>query len=181
MLDNLKRKLYLRRLNQLEHNLQRSRKVHNLHTAKYVGIVAQTASEQVFSDIMAFKNSLGERGIRTAGCILYPNKQIPNSFLMRKDVEIVGNDALNWLCIPSKGAGQTFVNESFDLLIDLSVDEVLPVRWLSALSRAQCKVGLLPYANNPFDLIVNSNLNKPMALLIKDITDILLTLNNTTK
>ena len=155
MLDNL---------NQLEHNLQRSRKVHNLHTAKYVGIVAQTASEKVFSDIMAFKNSLTEQGIRTAGCILYPNKQIPNSFLMRKDVEIVGNDTLNWLSIPSKGAGQTFVNEPFDLLIDL-----------------QCKVGLLPYANNPFDLIVNSNLNKPMALLIKDITDILLTLNNTTK
>lgn len=179
MLDNLKRKLYLRRLTRIESEQQRSRRVHNLHTAKYIGLLSHTASEAVFADIMTFKTALGERGIRTSACIFYPNKQIPNSLLMRKDVEVIGNDALNWLNIPKTEPVQAFMAEQFDLLIDLSTEERLPVRWVSSLSKAQCKVGILPYEQNPFDLIVSTNPRKPMGQIVADITNILLELNKT--
>lgn len=175
--DNIKRKLYLRKLARHEATLCRQRTVHNLHTAKRVGIAVQTASEAELNAIIEFRLLMSERGIGTSVVVVYPNKLIPNSFLMRKDVEILNSEALSWLQIPTSPAATAFVEQPFDLLIDLSTEEQQPVRWLSALSVAQCKVGVLSYAGNPFDLIVATDPRKPMAQIVNDIRDILLTLN----
>lgn len=175
--DNIKRKLYLRKLARHEGAVRRQRTVHNLHTAKRVGIAAQTASEAELKAIIELRLFMSERGIDTSVVVVYPNKLVPNSFLMRKDVEILNSEVLNWLHIPTSPAATAFVEQPFDLLIDLSTEEQQPVRWLSALSVAQCKVGVLGYAGNPFDLIVATDPRKPLANIVGDIRDILLTLN----
>ena len=177
ILYDIKRRIYLRRLARHEAMRCRERSVHNLHSAKRAGIVVQTASEAELSAIIDFKAFMAERGIRTSVIVIYPNKQVPNSFLMRKDVEILSTEALSWLQIPTSPASAEFVRQPLDLLIDLSTAELQPVRWLGTLSGARCKVGLLGYTGNPFDLIVATNPCKPMGSIIDDVRDILLTLN----
>jgi len=66
----------------------------------------------------------------------------------------------------------------FDILIDLSLIEVFPIRWISTLSRSMFKVGCLSYAENPFELIISVENKKEIPYLSEQIIHYLNLLNN---
>jgi len=53
---------------------------------------------------------------------------------------------------------QSIINEPYDLLIDLTLTAVLPVKFIAGLSRATCKVGQYQEVQYPFyDLFIRVN------------------------
>lgn len=176
MFNNFKYKCFNKRIAKHSALHVRKRVVHNLSTAKRLGIVAQVSDEKTLLEVLEIKHTLDEQGIKTNVLIYFPNKEIPNSFLMRKDVDIIDSKTLNWLKIPVSPIVDTFVQNSFDVLVDLSRDEALPVRWITSVSKSEFRIGINNYAGNPFDLIVAVNLQNNYRAIFSDIRMVLQTI-----
>lgn len=159
MFDKLRYRCFERKASRLWASGQRARAVHNLSTARSVALVVQVCEVEMLDQVLAFKQHIETKGSTVTLLIYYPKKEIASDFLLRKNVDIVDYKLLNWLRIPISPVVDNFLTRQFDLLIDLSLNEILPVRWISTASTATFKVGLLKYPHNPFDLIVNTDLS----------------------
>lgn len=176
MFNNFKYKCFNKRVAKHAATQVRKRVVHNLSTAKRIGIVAQVSDEKTLLEVLEIKHTLDQMGAKTHVLIYFPNKEIPNSFLMRKDVDIIDCKTLNWLKIPISPVVDTFVKTDFDVLIDLSYDEILPVRWITSTSKSDFIVGINNYPGNPFDLIVSVKLKNSYKSIFSDIKMVLQTI-----
>jgi hypothetical protein len=72
---------------------------------------------------------------------------------------------LNWLGLPKPGIADEFLKTEFDLLLNIAVNQNLVLDYLTALSRAQFKIGWSPGARNFFDLNINIE-RKPDSLYL---------------
>ncbi|GEM_PF-4283485 len=61
---------------------------------------------------------------------------------------------VNWYGKPSRGVIDDFTHSPFDVLLVFVEKIELPIRWVIAMSRASCRVGIDEAATDCFDLIV---------------------------
>jgi hypothetical protein len=83
-------------------------------------------------------------------------------FFTRKD--------LNFKMIPSDPIVKNFIEEKFDILVNLNSGNSFPLKYISALSRAKFKVGR--YGNGGdecFDLLVKIEGEPPLKSVIEEI------------
>ena len=62
---------------------------------------------------------------------------------------------LNWLGFPRTGLADEFIETGFDLLLNVALEQNLVLDYLTALSKAQFKIGWSSEENNFFDLNIN--------------------------
>ena len=91
-----------------------------------------------------------------------PNEALSFDFLTRKN--------LNWFFIPDNSKTDDFIKRQFDLLINLSTEECLPLEYLSALSKSVYRIGrYIPDKTFCFDFMINLNGKNDVNYLIKEI------------
>lgn len=178
LFENIRRNSGLSALRKQAKELKRSKLVHNLTTARRVGIVTYINNLKDFDEVFNLLNFFG--GLHIQVCILgyYPGKEIPQQLLMRKGTNIFCKKETNWYGKPITPVVDEFCNTEFDILLDLTLDEVFPIRWVSSMSRSRFRVGALSYEGNPFDLIINIEKSKGIAYLIEQTKYYLNLLNN---
>ena len=77
---------------------------------------------------------------------------------------------LNWRLAPVGHTVESFIQRKFDILINLSVKEILPLEYISALSQANFRVG--PYEKNKtycYDLMIDTGEEKDLKNLIEQV------------
>ncbi|MDD2278210.1 MAG: hypothetical protein PHD06_03470 [Bacteroidales bacterium] len=167
--------------NQLRKNLKgvkRNRLIYNLDTARTIGILFNAASDDVFNNALEFANFLNRKNLEVSAVAFYCGKETPQSYLLRKNVDLFNKKDINWYHKPQVPSVDKFIEKDFDILIDLSMKEVFPLKWIATLSRAKFKVGNLSYYGTPNDLIINLKPNDDIEYLISQITHYLQLINN---
>lgn len=165
---NLKRRLK---------QLKRSVKTHNFNTAQSVGILFSSPDEQSFNAIKDFLTFLSEKEMKVVALGYVPTKKIPQEYLMRKGINFYCNTDLNWYYKPKNELVEQFINQEFDILFDLSMQEYFTVNYVGSLSKAAFKVGKktdLGYK----DLLIDIDKNNSVKYLIEQIKFYLNILNN---
>ncbi len=178
MFDNLKYNKSLKELGKLTKFLKRQRQMYNLTTARHVGIVFNLTDSKVFDAVVGFKSMLERIPITVEAVGYFNDKEVQQLYTMEKGIKVFSRAELNWYKKPEATVVSEFVAKDFDILIDLTQDEVLPLRWVSSLSKAKFKVGALNYFNNPFDLIVTVDKSLGLEYLTQQIYNTLEVLNN---
>ena len=178
MFSKLKLSVGLSKLRKLERSMVRKKMVHNLESARSVGIVCYATSNDDLDSAIKFAHFLNEKQILTSITVFCPLKEIPQSFLLRKNVKVFTKKELNWYFRPKQPVIEEFINNDFDILIDLSLNEIFPLRWISTLSKAKFKVGSLGYYGNPNDLTISLKNEKNEEYLISQIKHYLNLINN---
>lgn len=122
-------------------SLSRSKKVVNLSDASTIGILFSMIEEQEYLYVNSIVNQLIAKGkeVRIIGYL--PHKQIPNYYLAKLKMDIITLKDLNLIGICKSPFVESFIQEEFDLLIDLSADDYLPLNYISGLSHASFKAG----------------------------------------
>lgn len=141
----LKSKLANRILNSKLKALSRNKKVFNLDSAQTAGILWESDQEASFRKL---ESELRNSGVKTSGLCYFPTKKavIPqgiNGFTRKQ--------ASWWLEIPKARVAEDFIQQKFDVLIDLSRQQSFPIVYLTALSNAAFKIGYSGNAANYFD------------------------------
>lgn len=178
MFDNFKYRKSLKELGKLTKSLKRQRKIYNLTTARHIGIVFNLTDSKVFDAIVGLKSMLERIPITVETIGYFNDKEIPQLYTMEKGIKVFSKVELNWYKKPESPMVSEFIAKDFDILIDLTQEEVLPLRWVSTLSKAKFKVGALNYFNNPFDLIVTIDKSLGLEYLTQQVYNTLEVLNN---
>ena len=88
--------------------------------------------------------------------------QIGLDFFTRKD--------LNFQMIPVNPVVNNFINENFDILINLNSGKCFPLRYISAMSKARFRVGRYSSSNTVyFDMMVKLKGEPPLNTVIEEI------------
>ena len=122
-------------------SLTRTKRVVNLAEASTIGILFSLTDEQDYHYINSIVNQLIASGkeVKTIGFL--PQKQIPNYYIAKLKMDIITPKDVNWLGISKKPFVESFIQEEFDLLIDLNAGDCLALDYISGLSHANFKTG----------------------------------------
>lgn len=158
--------------------IKREKKVHNLVSAQKVGIVFLATKEKAFQQVVDFIDFLAHLNIKVCIIAYHPEKEVKAKFQLFDKVKLFTKKETNWYGKPLTPFVNEFMAKDFDILIDLSTQEVFPLKWITTLSVAKFKVGNLSYPGNPNDLIINIKPNEDLDYLISQLKHYLNLINN---
>ncbi len=178
LIDNIKRNTGLSALNKALKTVKRNKFIHNLVTARSVAIIGVVNTIKDFDDIAALQKFLVDKNMLVDIIVYYPGKETPQQFLFRKNINLFNKNEVNWYGKPLHPSVELFCRKEYDILIDLTLEETFPMRWIATLSRSRFKVGSLSYTGNPYELIITVDSRKEIAYLSEQIIHYLNLINN---
>jgi len=85
---------------------------------------------------------------------------------------------LNWYYKPSSQFIDNFVNDTFDILMDFGIPTQLPIKFISSMSKARCKVGRYEQKYVDFyDIMIESDESQKLEYVVKTTHEYLMVLN----
>lgn len=93
---------------------------------------------------------------------------LPVHFEPTEESGFISNSDLNWFKKPSYSILNRYAKEEYDMLIDLNINEQLPLRFLTFLSMARCKVGKYyeKFAGR-YDILIESGAGEAVEYYLK--------------
>jgi len=157
----------------------RTKKFYNLNEAKSVGLLMVVENESEYKQLQQFIKELkGDIGVRKVKALVYYPKEDEPFYLQSKlSFDFFTPKDLNWKREPQKDVCQTFVEEQFDVLIDLSSSYCIPLRQLLAQSKSLFKVGRYTPENEPFYDFMISSEQDSFQTFTKEVVKYLTTIN----
>jgi hypothetical protein len=159
-------------------HIHRSKKNCSIKTARSIGLLYYLADETTYHTIESFIQSLNDNKKKVRLICYTDAKIIPHYFIPKLAQDVVTAKDLNWYRKPVKGFVEEFIAEEFDLLIDLSLHDNFPLRYIAALSAALLKVGRFDETHTEYyDLMIQSSEETTLAEFIDQIDHYLNMLN----
>jgi len=159
-------------INKLIQTSNRPVKSVSLNAAKYIGILYQIEEEKSYVILSAYVDKLRAAGktIRIVG--YHDNKYVPFFCIPKLKYDFFCQKEQNWVGIPNAPFVEEFVNEPFDMMIDLSMEPIFPLEYLLARSAARFKVGGRHADKEQFlDMMIELNVNHTVNDLMCFIND----------
>jgi hypothetical protein len=157
--------------------LSRKKQFINLADAGTVGIVFHQTDDKNFTAIQDFLKSLSAEGKQISAIGYIDSQKIPDFYLLRKGFNFFCTEDLNWFFHPEPAFVNDFIEREFDILINLSIDNVFPVEYIYALSKAKFKTGKFRNGSTYADLAIDIKDNRDVSYLIQHITHYLRIIN----
>ncbi|MBL4560881.1 MAG: hypothetical protein JKX79_07830 [Labilibaculum sp.] len=165
--QNIKNQLAGLKIRSKQNKNPRKKEFHNLESAKNIGILFDTLQEKNHSVVKKFAENLQQKGckVQTVGWV--NATELPNFGVAQKIVFYTNKD-IKWSGEPIIPELVEFINQKFDLLFVLTDSDHLSIKYLSKVSLASCKVGLLVDNCEHLDLMIDLGKNKSIENLISE-------------
>jgi hypothetical protein len=143
MFEGLRKKIGTRQLRSEYRNMRRTPKVFNLATAQSVAIIYRCDNEEKFAAVKKYIRHLKEEeGIKRLMALGYvEDKVLPEFARSQLEFDFFCKADITWNFRPGGNAVKNFCNETFDILIDLEREEIIPLRHILNRSKGRFKVG----------------------------------------
>ena len=127
----------------------------NLHQAKSIGILFDATQMVSFEIVKGLARELSEdtKDIMVLGYV--DSKQMIDHYLIRKGFEFFTKNDLNWYKKPHGEAVDKFIKKEFDILYYLNLEDLFPLRYILALSKAKFKTGKFIEDDEYLDLMID--------------------------
>ena len=169
----LKSKLANRILNSKLSSVNREKKVFNLDSAQTAGILWESNQKDSF-DLL--EKELRTAKIKTVGLCYFQSKKA----VIPEEINGFTRKQTTWSGIPKTTRAEDFIQQKFDLLIDLTRQNFFPLVYVTALSEATFKIGSSGFAVNYFDLNIEFREQPETSELTEQILYYLRRINKTT-
>ena len=121
--------------------LIRQRKMCTLKNSRTVGILYTLSVVLDYEQVCDFVSSLQKEHKVVHALGFVQDKDLIYRFLPKLSYDFFSPQDLKWYFKPVGEKVSDFTKKEFDLLIDLSIEEYLPLKFIAGLSLAHCKVG----------------------------------------
>jgi len=156
-------------LRKKQQKINREKTVHNFDTASRVGVIFSLEEEDAFDRTNQFLNFLAGQKIKVYALGYIPFKEIPPKVAPNSKINLFTRKDLNWYYMPIHSIVQQFIEQDFDILIDLSSHRLLPLKFVNNLSRAKFKVGKESNNGRAYDLMIRIGEEQNLQYLIDQI------------
>lgn len=160
-------------------NLRRNKMFINMQDAKTIGIVFNATDPGDFELVKKYISYLKEMKKRVKAIGYYERKDIPALSYSKLEYDFFCQKDLNWHNSPNNVYVTNFIEEKYDILLDLNLDNIFPLRYISAMSKAAFKVGKKSEENNSiFDLMIETTEKENLKDFLRNIDTYLFIINN---
>jgi hypothetical protein len=121
--------------------LKRERRFLNLSEAKHLGIAWNITDPDDLPAISDFMLRMSERGIKVVVLGFFNGRELPDKLTAIRYLTCLKREDLSFWYIPISPEAGRFIEEKFDILIEICFMDSLPLRFVSTISRATLKVG----------------------------------------
>lgn len=128
----------------------------NISLVKTIGIVWDASKPNDFLYLTRFYQKMHERNIEVKILGYFPGKNLPDQYTALRYLTFIRKKEINFFYHPVSSEANTFLNNRFDILIDINFKKVFTLQYITLLSNAALKVGLFESDtdNSPFDLMM---------------------------
>lgn len=141
IIENTKRFLGERAIRQHMKSHKRELVSCNIQSAKTIGILFNATHAISFDIVKELVKDMGEYKASILALGYVDSKQLIDHYLYRKGFDFFTRSQLNWYGKPTGENVEAFIKKSFDILLDLSLDNPFPVKYVVACSKARFKAG----------------------------------------
>jgi len=135
--------------------LSRKRVAINLSEAKSIGILFNMQGEPDFDMISCFTRELVEFGKKVQVLGLHKFNKLPPYYAQKLSFDLVTPSVLDLFYRPKSEFVSSFLNQEFDMLIDLCSESDFQMHYIACLSKASFKIGRFSEGEfAPYDLII---------------------------
>jgi hypothetical protein len=183
LFDRLKEWMGIRRLLR-ELPQDRHPVAHNLARARKVAIVYLVEDEAAHNHIRNYVKRIKEElGISNVKALGYSEeKAMPHYLHAKLNFDAICQKDLNWYRIPQGNTVQNFMAEEYEIIIDLTLEDRLPIQYIMAKSRSKFKVGRWSESNTKIlDMMIDVAGSRSLPQLIQQVHHYLLMVNSRTE
>lgn len=155
ILENIKTSVGQRNLTREYILNKRKVAICNIEKAANIGILFDATNSTCFDIIRKFVKELenARRNVEVFGYV--DDKKLIDHYLYRKGFEFINRSHLNWYKKPINDSVDKFIKTKFDVLFYLSLDEIYPLQYVLALSKAKLKVGKYSTTQQFLDVMIS--------------------------
>jgi hypothetical protein len=166
-IENTKRYLGERAIRKSLKNVRRRVISCNIHSAKKLGILFNATHQVSFEIVKDLVKNLSQNKASIEVLGFVDSKQLIDHYLYRKGFDFFTRNQLNWYHKPNSEAIEKFIKKPFDLLLDLSLDNPFPIRYILACSEAKFKAGRFSSDQEFLDLMIDIEKEKSVMNAIR--------------
>jgi len=157
IIQNIREKFANSTIRQQVQDMDRKQKPINLDSARTLALLYYLPDESTYKTVELIIGRLSEFNLKIRVVCYTDLKIIPHYFIPKISQDIITAKDVTWRFQPQKPFVKEFINTEFDILIDLSLNEHLPLLYCAALSKAGLKVGRFEEDHQMFyDLMIHS-------------------------
>ncbi len=152
----------------------------SIHNVRSIGIVWDASKTSEFASLSRFFQKMHDRKIDVRILGYFPGKELPDQYTAIRFLTCLRKTEVGFFYIPDSAETEYFINNKFDILIDINFDRSLPLRYITALSAASFKVGLYDKDSGAsgFDLMMEMKKNAPIESYLDEIMKYLEMINS---
>lgn len=137
---------------------------------KTVGVVFDATNSEDFEIVKRYVVYLREHLKKVKVIGFFSTKNIPTLTYSKLEYDFFSTRELNWMGTPNSVIIRNFINEEFDLLIDLNIHDHFPLKYISALSKAAFKVGKFNENDREIhDMMIDADNTKTVKYFLRQI------------
>jgi hypothetical protein len=145
--NQIRLKFGFRQLKQEIKKLNRKNHSISLSNAKNIGVLINIQNQSQLSEAEDFAKSLIQQNKKVKLLAFISDKSLK---LSSSIIDIITIEDVEWNFIPKKDKVVNFVNNEFDILLNLCTEICFPLVYITAVSKSFFKVGAYDKRNSPF-------------------------------
>lgn len=153
MFEKTSRYFFKRKANKHLATDERERRFVNIDKARTVMLIFESDTMERNPEIRMIIRDLQDMGARVKAWGFVDKKDASTANL--PDFKILHRKSVNKLSFPSPVFMRELEETEFDLLIDLTTKEILPLQYLALFAKAACKAGIKKNEINLYDFVVD--------------------------
>lgn len=156
----------------------RQRSLMSMENAVTIGILFDASDNEDYELVRKYVAYLKELKKKTRAIGYFSDREVPQSTYAKLEFDYFSFKDLNWQQKPSGVIIENFINEEFDVLIDLNIYDRFPLHYLATMSRAKFKVGKrLGKESGIYDMTIDTGKETGLKFLLRNIDTYLTMLN----
>ncbi|MCU0435261.1 MAG: hypothetical protein MUC87_17530 [Bacteroidia bacterium] len=179
MLDALKARIGRMRLRDELAALQRSKAFYGIDEIKTVGISVLFTTAEDFELLRKYVNYLRDLKKKVKVLVHYTGKEEPAVQYSKLEYDFYSRKTLDWTGRPSGHIVQNFMDEPFDMLLDLNDGNSFALYCVGGLSKASFKIGRFEEdGEHLHDMLIDSPAEKGLKYYLRQIDTYLQLINS---
>ena len=157
LFGGLRKRIGMYSFNKERSRVEQHRRMTNIQDAKRIGILYTLDEIQDYERVSVFVSELQHKHKEVKALGFVKNKNLISRFLPKLSFDFFSKKDLTWFNKPIHSTVRDFIDNDFDILIDLSIQDIFPLKYISGLSRSFCRVGRFSDENTLFyDFMIDS-------------------------
>lgn len=150
----------------------------NFTEIKNVGILFDSSDKEEFELVKKYVNYLKEMKKRVKAIGYFSSSQVPALTYSKLEYDFFTPKQLNWHLKPSDPFINNFIEEEWDVLIDLNIYDRFPLKYIASVCRAKFRLGKYSKADEKlYDMMIETAPDKSLKYFLRQVDTYLFMIN----